>query len=209
MSPEQSSSISDRGSENPVRRGRPPVPLARVLAAAEALFADTNTPGSVTMDAVATAAGVGKGTLFRAFGSRDALLDALSDAKFTPVRQAVEGRQPPLGSEAPPRERIIAFLDAVLTFKLHNRHLIRAREVASTGTLRTERYRWMQDTLRNLIADAMSGATAGDAGYAAHVLLAAIHIDLVEELLASGRTPEQIRRSQAALAQAVITDVPR
>jgi AcrR family transcriptional regulator len=161
------------------------------------------------MDAVATAAGVGKGTVFRAFGNRDGLLDALSDAKFTPVRQAVEGRQPPLGSEAPSRERIIAFLDAVLTFKLHNRHLIRAREVASTGTLRTERYRWMQATLRNLIADAMPRATAGDAGYTAHVLLAAIHIDLVEELLAGGRTPEQIRRSQAALAKAVITDGPK
>jgi AcrR family transcriptional regulator len=192
-----------------VRRGRPPIPSARVLAAAEALFADADTPRSVTMDAVATAAGVGKGTLFRAFGSRDGLLDALSDAKFTPVRQAVEGREPPLGSEAPSRERIIAFLDAVLTFKLHNRHLIRAREVASTGTLRTERYRWMQDTLRSLIAEAMPGATAGDAGYAAHVLLGAIHIDLVEELLASGRTPEQIRRSQAALAQAVVSGAAR
>ncbi|HVV20397.1 MAG TPA: TetR/AcrR family transcriptional regulator [Pseudonocardiaceae bacterium] len=70
------------------------------------------------MDAVATAAGIGKATLFRAFGSRDGLLDALSDAKFAPVRQAVEGRQPPLGSDAPSRERIIAFLDAALTFKL-------------------------------------------------------------------------------------------
>jgi AcrR family transcriptional regulator len=189
-----------------VRRGRPPVPSARVLAAADALFADADTPAAVTMDAIATAAGVGKGTLFRAFGSRDGLLDALSDLKFAPVREAVQGRRPPLGSEAPSRERIIAFLDAVLTFKLDNRHLIRAREVASTGTLRTARYRWMQDTLRDLIADAMPEATAGDAGYAAHALLAAIHIDLVEELLASGRTPEQIRRSQAALARAVMID---
>ena len=160
------------------------------------------------MDAIAAAAGVGKGTLFRAFGSREGLLDALSDAKFAPVRRAMEGRRPPLGSEAPSRDRIIAFLDAALTFKLHNRHLIRAREVASSGALRSERYRWMQDTLRKLIADAMPGATAGDTGYAAHVLLAAIHIDLVEELLASGRTPEQIRRSQAALARAVIADGP-
>ncbi|WAL67753.1 helix-turn-helix domain containing protein [Amycolatopsis cynarae] len=183
--------------------------MARVLTAAEALFADTDTPGSVTMDAIATAAGIGKGTLFRAFGSRDGLLDALSDAKFTPVRQAAEGRQPPLGSDAPTRERIIAFLDAVLTFKLNNRHLIRAREVTSTGALRTERYLWMQDTLRTLIADAMPAATGGDAGYTAHALLAAIHIDLVEELLASGRTPEQIRHSQAAFARAVITVTPR
>ena len=66
----------------------------------------------------------------------------------------------------------------------------------------------MQDTLRTLIAEAMPGTTAGDAGYTAHVLLAAINIDLVEELLASGRTPGQIRRSQAALARAIITGAP-
>jgi AcrR family transcriptional regulator len=175
-----------------------------VLAAADALFADADAPGTVTMDAIAAAAGVGKGTLFRAFGSRDGLLDALSDAKFTPVREAVEGREAPLGSGAPPHERIGAFLDALLTFKLENRHLIRAREVASAGALRTGRYRWMQDRLRNLIEDAAPGATAGDTGYAAHVLLAALHIDLVEELLATGRSPEQIRRAQTALARAVV-----
>lgn len=180
-----------------------------MLAAADELFAATDTPGAVTMDAIAAAAGVGKGTLFRAFGSRDRLLDALSDAKFAPVREAVEGQRAPLGSEAPPRERIIAFLDALLTFKLANRHLLRAREVASTGALRTERYRWMQDMLRNLIEDAMPGATAGDAGYAAHVLLAALHIDLVEELLATGRSPEEIRRCQTALARAVLEDTSR
>lgn len=49
-------------------------------------------------------------------------------------------------------------------------------------------------------------SSAGDTGYAAHVLLAATHLDLVEELLASGRTPEQLRRSQAALARAVLDD---
>lgn len=191
------------------RRGRPPVPTSVVLAAADALFADADAPGAVTMDAIAAAAGVGKGTLFRAFGSRDGLLDALSDVKFAPVREAVRGQEPPLGSQAPPRDRIIAFLDALLTFKLENRHLIRAREVASAGALRTERYRWMQDMLRTLIEDAVPGATAGDAGYAAHVLLAAVHIDLVDELLASGRSPEEIRRSQAALARAVLDDTSR
>lgn len=142
--------------------------------------------------------------MFRAFGSRDGLLDALSDAKFTPVRDAVEGEAAPLGSAAPPRERIVAFLSAVLTFKLDNRHLIHAREVASAGALRTERYRWTHDTLRNLIEDAAPGATAGDTGYAAHVLLAAVRIDLAEELLATGHSPEEIHRCQAALARAVL-----
>lgn len=209
MSPQHSSTVPDRESGKKPRRGRPPVPSARVLAAADTLFAGAGAPGAVTMDAIAAEAGVGKGTLFRAFGSRDGLLDALSDAKFAPVRDAVEGTDAPLGSAAPPRERIVAFLDAVLTFKLDNRHLLRAREVASAGALRTERYRWMQDVLRGLIADAVPGATAGDAGYAAHVLLAAVHIDLVEELLAGGRAPVDIRRAQAAFARAVLDGAAR
>ncbi|MFD2418721.1 TetR/AcrR family transcriptional regulator [Amycolatopsis pigmentata] len=180
-----------------------------MLAAADALFAGADAPGAVTMDAIAAAAGVGKGTLFRAFGSRDGLLDALSDTKFAPVREAVEGKEAPLGSSGQPCERIVAFLDALLTFKLENRHLLRAREVASTGALRTERYRWMQDVLRNLIEDAVAGTTAGDTGYAAHVLLSALRIDLVEELLAGGRSPEDIRRSQATLARAVVGHLPK
>jgi hypothetical protein len=107
------------------------------------------------------------------------------------------------------RQRVVAFLDALLTFKLENRHLIRARETASAGVLQSDHYRWMQGLLVNLIEDAAPGATAEDAGYAAHALLAAPHIDLVEELLATGRSPHAIRRAQAALAQAVIDGTPR
>jgi len=50
---------------------------AAVLAAAEELFAAAAAPARLSMDDVATAAGVGKGTLFRAFGSRVALIQAL------------------------------------------------------------------------------------------------------------------------------------
>ena len=180
-----------------------------MLAAADALFADADAPHTVSMDAIAAAAGVGKGTLFRAFGSRDGLLDALWAAKLTSLREAVEGGEAPLGPGAPSRERVVAFLDALLTFKLENRHLIRAREVASAGLRQSEHYRWMQGLLQNLIENAAPGATADDAGYAAHVLLAALHIDLVEELLATGRSPEAIRRAQAALARAVMNDTRR
>jgi AcrR family transcriptional regulator len=177
-----------------------------VLAAADALFAGADAPDAVTMDAVAAAAGVGKGTLFRAFGNREGLLDALSDARFAPVREAVEGREPPLGTAAPSAERVVAFLDALLSFKLGNRHLLHAREVGSSGALRSERYRWMHRVLGELVEDAVPTATAGDAGYAAHVLLAALHVDVVDELLATGHTPEGIRRSQAAFARAVLAD---
>ncbi len=191
-----------------VRRGRPPIPPSRVLAAADALFADANSPRTVTMDAIAAAAGVGKGTLFRAFGSRDGLLDALWTAKLAALGETVEGGEPPLGPGAPSRERVVALLDALLTFKLENRHLIRAREGAPR-LLQSDHYKWMHGLLRNLIEDAALRATVDDAGYAAHVLLAALHIDLVEELLASGLSPQMIRRAQAAHARAVIDDARR
>lgn len=201
---QQSSNISDFESEiKEMRRGRPPVPPARVLAAADALFADAGSPRTVTMDAIAAAAGVGKGTLFRAFGSRDGLLDALWAAKLAVLREAVEGGEPPLGPGAPSRDRAVAFLDALLTFKLENRHLLRAREVAPR-LLQSEHYKWMHGLLRDLIEEAAPGATVDEASYAAHVLLAALHIDLVEELLASGFSIQAIRRAQAAHARAVI-----
>jgi AcrR family transcriptional regulator len=209
MSPTPPLNISDHESETEnVRRGRPPVPPSRVLAAADALFADTDSPGTVTMDAIAAAAGVGKGTLFRAFGSRDGLLDALWIAKLAALREAVEGGEPPLGPGAPSRERTVAFLNALLTFKLENRHLIRAREVAPR-LLQSDHYRWMHGLLQTLVEDAAPGGASDEAGYAAHVLLAALHIDLIEELLAKGLSPQAIGRAQAAHVRAVIDDARR
>lgn len=203
----QNSSISDHQSEiNRARRGRPPVPAALVLAAAEGLFAGADLPRAVTMDAIAAAAGVGKGTLFRAFGSREGLLDALWAAKLAALREAVEGGAPPLGPGGAARERAVSFLDALLTFKLENRHLIRAREIASTGIRQSEHYRWMHGLLVSLMKEAARGAAADVAGYSAHVLLSALHIDLIEEMLATGLSSSEIRSAQAALARAVIDD---
>jgi AcrR family transcriptional regulator len=207
ISDRESEILSDRKSEiKRVRRGRPSVPAALVLAAANGLFAAADSPRTVTMDAIAAAAGVGKGTLFRAFGSREGLLDALWAAKLAALRGALEGGAPPLGPGGAPRERAVAFLDALLTFKLENRHLIRAREIASAGLRQSEHYRWMHGLLGNLIKEAASGAAADEAGYSAHVLLGALHIDLIEEMLATGRSSSEIRSAQAALARAVIDD---
>ncbi|GAA4394732.1 hypothetical protein GCM10023147_27120 [Tsukamurella soli] len=156
------------------------------------------------MDHIAAAAGVGKGTLFRAFRSRDGLLDALWTGKLAALREAVEEGTEPLGPGTPSRERIVAFLDALLSFKLANRHLIRMRPKSPVGVRQATSYKWSHGLLRALIDDAAPWATADDSGYAAHVLLAALDIDLLEELLGSGRAPEDIRRSQAALALAII-----
>ena len=221
MSPDHPSTFADPQSEKPrARRGRPPVPRSLVLAAADALFAETDEQHPVSMDEIAAAAGVGKGTVFRAFGSRDNLLDALFASRMAALRAAVESGAPPVGPGAPPRKRALAILDALLTFKLDNRRLIRAREIASAGLFQAGHYQWMHGTLRELIEQATSGAPqtaetaeangidavdAVDPGYAAHVLLGSLRPDLIDELLEAGGTPETIRRAQAALAQRILS----
>lgn len=190
-------SISDQGSESPSpRRGRPAVPPAQILAAAERLFAEAASPASVTMEAVATAAEVGKGTLFRAFGSRDALLDALWSQKLAVLRDGLD-------EDAPAGPRAVAFLAALLNFKLANRHLIRAREIAPR-LLQTEHYRWMHGVLRRCLSQAAPAATDAACIYAAHSLLATLHIDLIEEMMAQGLTLADLRAAQAAQLAAVV-----
>ena len=184
-------------------RGRPPLPPAEMLAAADSLFAASDVPDTVTMDAIAAAAQVGKGTLFRAFGSRDGLLDALWATKIAGLRELVDSGAPPFEAEAAPLERLVAFLDAILTFKLENRHLIRAREFRM-GILQSPHYRWMHGQTQALIEDATGQSMEAEALYTAHALLAALHIDLIEEMLANGLSLQSIRRAQAARARAAV-----
>src|SRR4051794_5860077 len=84
---------------------------ARILAAARRLFADRGV-SCVSMDEIAAEAGVGKGTLFRRFGSRAALALALLSEHETCFQEGFIRGAPPLGPGAPPLERLIAFGEA-------------------------------------------------------------------------------------------------
>jgi len=75
---------------------------AAVLRAASRLFDDSAEPGDVSMDDIARAAGVGKGTLFRRFGDRSALLSAVYDERLAGLRKAIATGRPPLGPKTPP-----------------------------------------------------------------------------------------------------------
>jgi AcrR family transcriptional regulator len=158
------------------------------------------------MDAVAGEAGTGKGTLFRAFGSREGLLNALWARELADLRERVENGGPPLGPGAPAIDRASAFLEALLVFKLKNRFLIRALELGP-GVLQSEHYRWMKMTLQRFIAAANLATSANRASYAAHVLLSAMHIDLVEEMIASGHSLKSIKLAQKEHLKAVIKSV--
>src|SRR5882672_323577 len=76
-----------------------------VLAAAERLFAE-NGVSCTSMDAIAAAAGVGKGTLFRRFGDRATLALAVLDQRERDLQDAILSGAPPLGPGAEPIERM-------------------------------------------------------------------------------------------------------
>ena len=65
--------------------------------------------GAVTMAEVAVEGGVGKGTVYRRFGSRDGLLAALLDHSEARWQAAVISGPAPLGPGAAPLDRLLAF----------------------------------------------------------------------------------------------------
>lgn len=92
----------------PTERGDAARNRALLLEAARRLVAERGAE-AVTMDEVATAAGVGKGTLFRRFGSRAGLMIVLLDEDEKVEQQAFMFGPPPLGPGAPPLERLVAY----------------------------------------------------------------------------------------------------
>jgi AcrR family transcriptional regulator len=70
-----------------------------ILEAADHLFATSNSPGEVSMDDIARAAGVGKGTLFRRFGDRANLIRQVYAVRLAPLREQIESGPPPLGPD--------------------------------------------------------------------------------------------------------------
>src|SRR5205823_6192775 len=85
----------------------------------------------VSMDEVAEAAGVGKGTLFRRFGSRAALARAVLSEQERWLQEEFIRGEAPLGPGAPPRERLVAFGEAWLDLLAVHSELLAAAEVGS------------------------------------------------------------------------------
>ncbi|KRC54885.1 MULTISPECIES: TetR/AcrR family transcriptional regulator [unclassified Nocardioides] len=81
---------------------------------------------ALTMDAVATRAGVGKGTVFRRFGSREGLMASLLNHREEEWQAGVISGPPPLGPGAPPMDRLIAFGASRLRLHLDQAALIEA-----------------------------------------------------------------------------------
>ncbi|WP_067449516.1 TetR/AcrR family transcriptional regulator [Nocardia alba] len=96
------------GSAEPVERADAARNRALLLDAAQQLVREHGVDG-LTMDALAKRAGVGKGTVFRRFGNRTGLMLALLDHSEQKFQAAFMFGPAPLGPEAAPVERLIAF----------------------------------------------------------------------------------------------------
>nr|WP_278260200.1 helix-turn-helix domain-containing protein [Nocardioides convexus] len=78
------------------------------------------------MDALAARAGVGKGTVFRRFGSREGLMASLLDHREAEWQAGVISGPPPLGPGAAPLARLHAFGASRMRLHLDQAALIEA-----------------------------------------------------------------------------------
>ncbi|WP_455771181.1 TetR/AcrR family transcriptional regulator [Streptomyces griseoluteus] len=97
----------------------------RLLRTAREMIDEQGTQ-KVTMDALADRAGLGKGTVFRRFGTRAGIFQALLDEDERDFQEQVLSGPPPLGPGADPAERLIAYGRARIAFLLDHHAIARA-----------------------------------------------------------------------------------
>jgi AcrR family transcriptional regulator len=96
-----------------------------LLATARQMLAERGAD-KLTMDGLAEQAGLGKGTVFRRFGSRAGIFQALLDDDERAFQDQVLSGPPPLGPGAPPVDRLIAYGQARTGFLIEHREIARA-----------------------------------------------------------------------------------
>lgn len=172
---------------------------AAVLAATRRLVAERGA-SAVTVDAVARAAGVGAGTIYRRFGDRSELLLSLLDEEERELQGRVLRGPPPLGPGASPAERLEAFVLALADLQESHGDVLTASETAKAGArYRTGAYRAWHQHAAMLLREARPDA---DAELAAHILLAPLAAELATHLRREqGVSDERLRAGLGDLAR--------
>jgi AcrR family transcriptional regulator len=170
--------ISD---EAPQERGDAARNRTLLLEAARRLITERGAD-AVTTDDIAVAAGVGKGTLFRRFGSRAGLMIVLLDEDEKVQQQAFLFGPPPLGPGAPPLERLLAYGHARLKF-------VRAHQALLSDANRDPQMRFNAPATlhhRHVTVLLQDASTTGDLDAQAAALLALLDADYVHHQLTEG-----------------------
>ena len=173
---------------------------ARVLDVARRL-ADERSFGALTMDLVASEAGVGKGTLYRGFGSRAGLAQALVDDAERDLQQRILSGPPPLGRGASPGDRLDAFFAAYVDLLAANAELLVETERGRPGErFHTGAYAFWHAH----VAALLRAAGHPDPTVDAHLLLALVAADLHHHLAAAGTAPHRVAAAIRALVTAAV-----
>ncbi len=175
-----------------------------ILAAAERLVGEHGV-AQVTMDDVAGAACVGKGTLFRRFGDRGGLLRALLDERERAFQEDYIRGPAPLGPGAPATERLVAFGHRLLEMIEIQGDILAAAEHGVPGQrLRHSVYAANRAHVTMLLRQA---APNRDADYLADVMLAPLAADVVlHQRRAREMSLERLKEGWQDLVQALLFD---
>ncbi|MFC8503594.1 TetR/AcrR family transcriptional regulator [Pedococcus sp. NPDC057267] len=162
---------------------------------------------AVTMEAVAQAAGVGKGTVFRRFESRAGLMAAMLDFREQEFQGRVLSGPPPLGPGAPAMERLLAFGRERLAYNVEAARLIEAAGRVGRSAAGPRSFSVLH--LAHLLGEL---GVEGNRGFLAHALLApleAVALDRAGGTEALDDLPlGEIARAWADLAHRVVTGAP-
>ena len=177
-----------------------------IMQAAEELLRQYE-PAEVSIERVAAAAGVGKATVFHRFGSRAELIQALAHDRAEALRSATVSGPPPLGPGATPRDRLMAFLDALVDLASRSIGLLSAQEHAALtsktrAAARHENpvYLFWHEHISSLLSAARPGL---DADLLAHMILGSLHDAPVARFLRDGEG-ERVAASMRQLATALL-----
>ena len=185
-------------SEPPRERADAARNRARILEAAERLFADDD-GRPLTMERIAAAAGVGKGTLYRRYPDISSIAQALLDEHERELQEGILRGPPPLGPGAPPAERLAAFYEAMIKLLERHGHLALAGETGE-ARYRTGAYGAWALHVRSILREAGLGANEA----LVDALLAPLAPDVFAHQRRSGFSARRIAGDLALLADRVL-----
>ncbi|MET8775340.1 helix-turn-helix domain-containing protein [Nocardia sp. NPDC004654] len=155
---------------------------------------------AVTMDRVAAAAGVGKGTIFHRFGSRAGLLHELVAEPAVALMEAVSSGPPPLGPGAPAAERLLAYFAAMADLVIDNIELVVAYNAVPPHPRREEFHAFWAAHITAMLREARPDL---DAEVVGALLLAPLGTELASRMVRAGEA-DRLRAAVHDLVTSVL-----
>lgn len=173
---------------------------AAILATAARLIAERG-PDGFSMDDVAAAAGVGKGTVFRRFGDRDGLVQAVVDETSESWRAEAEALL--AAGDVPPDERVVTFVATLFDHVIAALPLVIAFERVSSRSIACDADATL--THQRLVALIAQVKPDADAEYLAHALIAQVRADTLQHMVdRCGLDVARVRAGVLSVARGVL-----